>query len=379
MTVSVVALDGDGNEITDGDGNSFTASQSFATPLILDLDGDGVETTSIDGGVSFDLDADGTADRSAWVGEDDGLLVRDINLDGQINDGSELFGAETIKQDGTKARDGFDALQDLDSNQDGQFDASDEAYNEVKVWQDANQDGVAQEGELRSLSEAGVASIQVEAEVVSEVHDGNITGLRSSWTDSNAQEHTVDDVWFAHDKGSDTETIEALETADTGTAGLVAPVSLMADSPDEMFMELPDQGANGIDGRAEGLFNFEGDHSGLSTHFVDSEGHEMDIVDNGFDYEAGSDYLQAVQQTPHESVDLGDMLSVVEGSGMDDLLGSIEPIDGLQLAAKGEVSLDSGDVYRAEEMAHGSAADSVADLDLQEFRLEVGNSVSMDF
>ncbi|MCV6614681.1 MAG: Ig-like domain-containing protein, partial [Cellvibrionaceae bacterium] len=179
------------------------------TPLILDLDGDGVETTSLASGVDFDLNADGIIDRSAWAAADDAFLVRDINRDGQINDGSELFGEHTILADGSKAKDGFEALAELDSNRDGVFDKTDVAYSEIQVWQDINQDGVAQQGELRSLSQAGVSEIQLEAQSLYEVQYGNITALRSSWTDSEGNSHDIDDVWLENIKG---QTEQASET-----------------------------------------------------------------------------------------------------------------------------------------------------------------------
>ncbi|WP_234363362.1 hypothetical protein, partial [Francisella tularensis] len=117
-------------------------------PLTLDLDGDGIETVGADGSVLFDSNADGVKRGTGWVGADDGLLVRDIDGSGTIDNGQELFGDATVKSDGSIATDGFDALSDLDSNNDGVFDANDAAFEDVKVWQDKNQDGISQADEL---------------------------------------------------------------------------------------------------------------------------------------------------------------------------------------------------------------------------------------
>ena len=68
----------------------------------------------------------------------------------------ELFGADTVKADGTKATDGFDALRDLDSNNDGVFDSKDNRFAEVRIWRDLNQDGVSQ-------SKAGVVNMDLMA------------------------------------------------------------------------------------------------------------------------------------------------------------------------------------------------------------------------
>ena len=85
-------------------------------PLILDLDGDGVDA-SVSG--FFDHEGDGFAEFTRWVGGDDGLLVWDRNDDGVINSGRELFGNNTVLSDNNWAENGFAALAELDSNDDG--------------------------------------------------------------------------------------------------------------------------------------------------------------------------------------------------------------------------------------------------------------------
>ena len=83
------------------------------SPLILDLDGDGIEADAV---VFFDHEGDGWNELSRWADEDDGVLVWDRNADGVINDGSELFGNNTVLDDGDKADNGFAALSELDDN-----------------------------------------------------------------------------------------------------------------------------------------------------------------------------------------------------------------------------------------------------------------------
>ena len=72
--------------------SSFYSAETTRSPLILDLDGNGVETVSVNDGVYFDHDGNGFAEKSGWVSKDDAILVRDLNNNGQIDDGSELFG-----------------------------------------------------------------------------------------------------------------------------------------------------------------------------------------------------------------------------------------------------------------------------------------------
>lgn len=150
-------------------------------PLTFDLDGDGIETVAADGSILFDANADGIKRGTGWVGADDGLLVRDLNGNGTIDSGREFFGDATLKSDGSMAQDGFDALLDLDSNKDGVFDSLDREYDSLQVWQDANQDGISESTELRSLADVGVESIDLNAMATSTATDGGVISNLSSY------------------------------------------------------------------------------------------------------------------------------------------------------------------------------------------------------
>ena len=126
----------------------------------------------------------------------DGLLVWDRNGDGLINNGTELFGEAMVKEDGTRARDGFDALSDIDSNLDGVFDAKDALFDQVQVWVDANRDAVTDAGELHSLKQLGVVSLDLNAEKSDRVENGNLYGLVSSFTRADGSQSELVDVWF---------------------------------------------------------------------------------------------------------------------------------------------------------------------------------------
>jgi hypothetical protein len=132
-------------------------------PLILDLDDDGVELTTSNSAILFDNNADGIKTGTQWAKADDGILVRDLNGNGTIDSGRELFGDQTLLANGQTATNGFQALADLDSNHDGTFDSSDAAYTTLQVWRDLNQDGISQANELQGLSDAGIASINLTA------------------------------------------------------------------------------------------------------------------------------------------------------------------------------------------------------------------------
>ncbi|MDH2915912.1 MAG: glucosaminidase domain-containing protein, partial [Gallionella sp.] len=111
------------------------------SPIALDLNGDGITTTALIAGAYFDHDANGFAEQTGWVNPDDGILVRDLDGNGTIDTGRELFGSETILANGQKAANGYVALAELDTNHDGQIDVQDAAYSTLKIWKDIDGDG----------------------------------------------------------------------------------------------------------------------------------------------------------------------------------------------------------------------------------------------
>ena len=183
-----------GAHVGDSVNGSFASALSFvirADPLTLDLNGDGIETVSANSGITFDFDGDGVRSGTGWIKGDDGFLVLDRNGNGQIDSGRELFGVDTVKSDGTKASNGFDALKDLDSNGDGVFDAEDAEFSNIRVWQDKNQDGVSQSSELKTLGELHIQSINLTSVGSSQNSNGNIISAIGSFNFADGHTGTV--------------------------------------------------------------------------------------------------------------------------------------------------------------------------------------------
>ena len=133
------------------------------TPLILDLNGDGVRTTSLDrSSVYFDHDNNGFAENTGWISAQDGFLVFDIDKNGKIDSGRELFGNNTLLDNGEYAANGFEALAELDDNGDRRIDFNDDAWNSLQIWKDLDADAHAGPGELVSLAQAGILSINID-------------------------------------------------------------------------------------------------------------------------------------------------------------------------------------------------------------------------
>ena len=122
-------------------------------PVVIDLDGDGAEFVGIEDGILFDVDNDGVKEQSAWAGRDDGILVHDANDNNAVDDASEfVFGDENTTD--------LEALRsDYDSDGDDLLTANDAQFDRFKIWQDSNGDGISQEEELVSLTDAGIESI----------------------------------------------------------------------------------------------------------------------------------------------------------------------------------------------------------------------------
>ncbi|WP_298043567.1 calcium-binding protein, partial [uncultured Campylobacter sp.] len=172
-------------------------------PLALDLNGDGKIGISPapNGGAYFDHNGDGVSHRSSWISKEDGILAYDRNGNGKIDDGSELFGNFTQIKDkeGNQrlAKDGYEALKEFDSNNDGLIDNKDDNFKDLKIWQDANSNGISDEGELKSLDELGIASLSLNHNEVNEdLGGGNTLSLKGSYTKTDGTAHSMGDLNF---------------------------------------------------------------------------------------------------------------------------------------------------------------------------------------
>jgi hypothetical protein len=127
-------------------------------PIVFDLNGDGINLLDVSHSTAtFDLDHDGFRENIAWVGASDGILVIDLHGEGVIDDIDEL----TFAQSGQTGATDLERLRGHDSNSDGVLDASDAAFGSFFIWQDLNQNGISESGELVDLNTAGITSVDL--------------------------------------------------------------------------------------------------------------------------------------------------------------------------------------------------------------------------
>jgi hypothetical protein len=89
-------------------------------------------------------------------------IARDLDGDGAITSGAELFGSSTALAGGSEiARNGFQALASLDANGDGAIDARDPGFADLVLWSDLDGNHRSSPDELRSLASV-VSAISLE-------------------------------------------------------------------------------------------------------------------------------------------------------------------------------------------------------------------------
>ncbi|MDZ4057541.1 MAG: hypothetical protein U1D69_11390, partial [Polynucleobacter sp.] len=158
-------------------------------PIAIDLNNNGVQYLSRSAGVSHDYDGDGIAQATAWVAAEDGLLANQ-RTDGSLNVVFSTQAGETDLEGLTKV---------YDSNRDSVFDAADAGFNGFGVWQDANSDGMLQEGEFKSLADWGIVSLSLTSDgVLSSAADGDVTVFgKTTYTMTDGSTGIAEDVAFA--------------------------------------------------------------------------------------------------------------------------------------------------------------------------------------
>lgn len=138
----------------------------------------------------------------------DGLLVWDVDGDGKITSGKELFGH--VDLNGQNAfQNGYEKLSHyFDANHDGVV--AGEELRGLKIWEDRNGDGITQAGELVELSQHGVTSLNTSF---------NATDMRSSFGTNGAPAPQAPASGSTTTSGGTTSGTASTTAAATGSLG----------------------------------------------------------------------------------------------------------------------------------------------------------------
>ncbi len=207
--------------------------------------------------------------KTGWINGAAGnaLLVLDLNEDGVINSGMELFGESTVMEkaidfgkfgnyeEGEFAGNGFLALAQYDDNLDGKIDASDPVFSKLRLWLDGKDnetpDGITDEGELATLDEYNIVSFDVDNIV--EMHQidqhGNETRYRSSYKYKNSAgkvyESVVFDIYFVYDRKPDEVALDqAMENVNSNDLEQMAEDAQTAEVVNAVFKQFTNTNSN---------------------------------------------------------------------------------------------------------------------------------------
>lgn len=149
------------------------------TPLVLEFDAAPVRMEASPA-ATFDIDDLGACVTTDWPTPATPWLALDVNKDGMIDSGRELFGSGTRIDGNRRARNGFMALAALDTDNNGRIDASDKRFDELVLWSDHDGDKRGSFAEMEPLSVRSILSIELDYVVRRECDERGNCGVERS-------------------------------------------------------------------------------------------------------------------------------------------------------------------------------------------------------
>ncbi|MGC4003099.1 MAG: hypothetical protein QM811_08170 [Pirellulales bacterium] len=138
--------------------------------------------------VAFDADGTGVKKTWSWITPDAAWLVTDHRGDGKPDSGLRLFGNVSFC---CFWENGYHALRALDDDRDGRL--SGRELHGLALWRDLNANGVADAGEVRSLSEHGVTALSCDYRI-DETHPDRMPYASRGVTFENGEARPTYDV-----------------------------------------------------------------------------------------------------------------------------------------------------------------------------------------
>jgi hypothetical protein len=131
------------------------------TPIAIPLR-DGLSASDLEdrtARVAFDADGSGLKEPWSWITPNAAWLVHDPNRTGKIDSALQMFGGVTFW---LFWETGYDAMAALDDNGDGKLSGTE--LDGLALWHDDNGNGVCDAGEVKPLSEYGIAALSCKFE-----------------------------------------------------------------------------------------------------------------------------------------------------------------------------------------------------------------------
>gem|GEM_PF-1526433 len=329
------------------------SSIGFFDPIVLDLEGDGISIldTSVSQAV-FDMDNDGYAEHTSWFSPGDGVLAVDKNGDGIINDITELFSEFFDATAGS----GFEALGVYDVNQDGKIDAGDGGkFLEIRVWQDLDGDGRTDSGELWTLADLGITSLNLAVEEKFENNNGSVllseaSFVRNGITRTYQEYGLLSSLYgFGFDENGDINDVEGLNT-----------ITFIDDGVDAVLDLASLDVAAVVGGDGNDHFFTTGD-----TEILADGGDGNDILEGG----AGNDILRGGAGADILRGGAGNDILFIDGD--DTVIDGGDGRDTAKVSGEVGLTLDLGAIS-IEEIHGSSAADTFTNSGLSGVHIDGG-------
>jgi len=270
--------------------------RGYENPIVLDLDRNGITLQSAkDSKAYYDIKGDGWRYQMGWTTGGDGLLAFDANGDGKISGRGEL----SFKDYLPGAQTDLEGLAAFDTNRDGKISAADAVWDKLRVWQDANGNGVSDEGEVVTLDKAGIKEISLASDKKFAASNGNVIHGTAQVTMTDGSQMQAADAAF--------------QTTDK-------VLFTKADGTQEVFTRKPFSEATEIKGS-------DADDTLVGTtgnnHIAGGKGNDFIFDDQGNDVIEGGDGDDVIYSGADDDIVIGGAGrdTVFAGNGNDLLLG----------------------------------------------------------
>lgn len=134
----------------------------------------------------------------SWFANDKFLFLVNPSTSGEVSGINQMFGNNTMGPDGKFSPDGYDALAKHDLNSDGVIDQEDEIFDKLRLWSDANLNGIAEPGELFTLEFLNIKAIELkyDAKFFEKDMYGNEIRYKSLIQMKDGSKKLMFDLWF---------------------------------------------------------------------------------------------------------------------------------------------------------------------------------------